>query len=302
MAFSIGDHVAEFRDRFPRVPPIEADAFIWQAVKDVFNDFPWSFAIKQGVLITEDSYTTGTVAVTNGSTAVALTDGTWTAGWEQRRIAVSGRAENYGITITGAATGTLDTAWQGEDDTDATYTIYRDTYDLPTDCDYGKAYFIVDPNENRCLHMKDYGLFTRRKIAENAISTTGTPEIVTYVGLGSDAVPQIQFGPQAPSESRLYTVLYFAKPTQPVSDASLVSPAFPESYEDLIWRRAIWQASVHPRYRQANWQQYAVEYYDRLFEAQSRLNGKSEITRRIPGTRPDAFDMDSYFSPSVEYR
>jgi hypothetical protein len=299
--FTFGDHVAELRDRFPRVPPPEAEAFVWQAVKDVFNDFPWSFAIKEGKLVTEDLYNTGTVELTNGSTAVTLTSGTWDTTWASRRFAGEGRSENYGITISTSTTGTLDYAWQGEDDPAATYAIYRDVYALPTDCDYGKAYFVIDPNDNRVIHQKDFGVFTRRKINENAISTTGTPEILTYVGLTAAGVPQVQFGPQAPSDARVYTLLYFQKPTRPTLLTSIIAPAFPESYEDIIWRRAVWQAAVHPRYRQADWQRYFTEYHDRLFEAQSKLNGSNEISRRIPGTNPATNDPDSFWAPRVEY-
>lgn len=289
--FSFGDHCDEFTDRFPRIPPLEAEAFVWQAIKDLFNEHPWIFALKTGYVTTEALYATGTVALTQNSTAVTLTGGTWVTSWttapSTRRFVGPGRSESYGITISTSTTGVLDTPWMGANTTAGTYTLFRDTYALPSDCDFGKVYFLLDTTQGRVLPMKDYGVFMRRKAAENAFAITGTPEIATLASLTATGVPQVQFGPQAPSTAEIYTLIYFQKPTKPTSRSSAVVPAFPEAYEDLIWRRAVWQAAVHPRYRRAEAPLYQQEYYDRLFEAISRFDGQSEIRRIVQGTVPN---------------
>lgn len=306
--FTFGDHVRELTSRFPKCPPAEAEAFTWQAIRDLFNDHPWSFALKEGRLLTEAPYSTGTVAVTNGSTAVTLTGGTWLTSWttapSSRRFATSSRNEPYNITITSGTTGTLDVAWQGDTNTATTYSLYRDIYAVPADCDFSKAYFIFDPTRNARLAQKDFGVFVREKMGSAAMSITGTPYWITRVALTATGIPQIQFGPQAPGTAENYVLFYFQMPTKPTSLASGITPGFPQAYEDLIWRRACWQLAAHPRYFSPARESFLrQEFYDRLFEAMSRFDGLNEINRTVPGTSPmlpgDSLDYPAI--PRVTY-
>ena len=297
MPFTFGDHVKELRNNFPEVSPNDADAIVWQAIKDVFSDAQWSIAIGQSMLQTEAMYDTGTILLTNGSTSVVLTGGTWVTSWStapsSRRIIAGGFSEDYGITITSGTTGTLSSPWPHDTDPDGTYQMFRETYVLPSDCDESQLIAVLDTARTSSIRVKDFGYFTRRKV-EDGFTGPGQPEIATAVTMTTAGLAQLRFHP-APSEVEVYPIYYFRKPTRPTGPSSLILPAFPERYEDLIWRRALWNAAVHSRYKREDWMDYQQQYWDRHFEALSNLDGGPVITRIIAGTEVRSrMDVDEY--------
>lgn len=104
------------------------------SVERVLLSWSWSFNIATSEITLIANYSTGTVAVTNGSTNVILTDGTFTAAMVGRKFRVTGDAAYYTVTtFNGAADIDLDRTYEGETDTEATFLIYQDTYSLPSD-------------------------------------------------------------------------------------------------------------------------------------------------------------------------
>lgn len=100
-----------------------------------FHDFPYYIQDK-GVIKTADDYTTGTVSITNSSTAVAGTLTVWTSAMAGRKIRFNGENAYYRIkSITGGTNLVLEQPYQGTTDTDATYAIYQDEYRLAPDVD-----------------------------------------------------------------------------------------------------------------------------------------------------------------------
>ena len=77
-------------------------------------------------------YTTGTVAIANGATAVTMATGTWAASTDGQLIQCEGEPTWYGLTRLTANTGTLSSAFAGADLTVGTYTVAYAFYDLPT--------------------------------------------------------------------------------------------------------------------------------------------------------------------------
>ena len=132
----------------PSIGPKEARKRIARAIKALNEMHEWSHRLSRSRVTTEAQYATGTVAIANGGTAVTLTSGTWDTAWStapsSRRIFISGRPEPYDITIASTTTGQLSDAWAGTTQTAASYVLFRDTYPLPTDCDYGDIMRIVD--------------------------------------------------------------------------------------------------------------------------------------------------------------
>lgn len=297
---SIADHMHKLRSRFPKCGPNEAESYTWQAIIDLCNEHSWSFLLKDGKIQTEALYNTGTIAVLNGSQAVTLSvDGTWLTSWtttpSTRKIMIAGRAEAYNLTVTGANTGTLDSNWLGDDNATASYTLYRDTYPLPVDCDFGREYFLLDPARNRDVKLIEFGTFHRAfSMMQNV---PGLPWAACRVGLttvgATVGVPQLKFGPQPPSSAETYALLYFQKPVKPTALTDYPSPLWPERGEDLIYRRARWQyAEDHDL---ANVNRLRDTYSSRFFDVQSEFNGKNEMTRRIRNTLPSIFfEGDQY--------
>lgn len=104
------------------------------------HDFPY-YLQKDGVISTVAAYETGTVAVTNGSTAITFTGSTLTSGMTGRKIRFSNETPFYRISSVNTVAGTavLENAYQGDDNTAATFVIYKDEYRLASDVDKYKT-------------------------------------------------------------------------------------------------------------------------------------------------------------------
>lgn len=155
-----------------------------------FHDFP--FYLTEDVIQTVDDYSTGTIAVTKGSADIVGTLTVWTSAMEGRKIRISNDRAYYKIkTVTSNTQITLDAVYQGEDDTAATYVIYKDEYRLKPDV---YKYKVIRQMENgvplRSFHPTDfdrqfpspeaYGDATREILIGSKLDTysTGTVTIV----------------------------------------------------------------------------------------------------------------------------
>lgn len=102
----------------------------WTEILDRLN---WSRLQAQGVLTSPASYTDGTIAVTNGSSAIAGTGTAWTAAMSSRIIRINGESDYYGFTYDSGTTALLDRAYTGPTASGLTYRIDRNLYTLPID-------------------------------------------------------------------------------------------------------------------------------------------------------------------------
>lgn len=89
--------------------------------------------MKRWTLTTTAPYSTGTVAIAQGATAITLTGGTWAAGTTNQLIRCSGDDTWYGFTRVTGTTGTLDSGFAGTTLTVGTYEVVYAYYDIPTD-------------------------------------------------------------------------------------------------------------------------------------------------------------------------
>src|SRR3990167_2647421 len=104
------------------------------------------YLMTDGFITTVAPYETGTVAMTNGSKTITGTGTTWTAAMVNRKIRFNNENAYYRIAAFVSTTElTLEVIYQGTTDTDATYSIYKDEYKLPADCN---TYKILRQIEN----------------------------------------------------------------------------------------------------------------------------------------------------------
>lgn len=111
---------------------------IQHALERVYQFHDWPYYIQdKGVIETVATYETGTVEVTNGSTALTFTGSTLTSAMAGRKIRFNNETPYYRILSvnTGAGTAVLENNYQGTTDTDATFVIYKDEYRLASDVD-----------------------------------------------------------------------------------------------------------------------------------------------------------------------
>lgn len=118
-----------------------------EAYQDICDRHPWLWLRKNppGVLATVAPITTGTVAVTNASTAITFSSAP-TPSVKAYKIAFTGFQEWYRIAThaAGATAATLDTAFNGTTNTAVGYTLYQDEFDLATDLRHLVGMFVTE--------------------------------------------------------------------------------------------------------------------------------------------------------------
>lgn len=113
------------------------DSVQW-ALDQVSNSWSWPHLMEETFITTIAPHTTGNVNVTNGSKTVSggATSPVFTAAMVGRKFRVSGQNAYYIIaTFVSDTEITLEQAFQGDTDTDASYTIFKDEYRLPANLD-----------------------------------------------------------------------------------------------------------------------------------------------------------------------
>jgi hypothetical protein len=281
MARTYKQDLEEFGAVFPGAGPRERDSELWRAVLDICNENDLLFMIGEARIVTEAPYTTGTLAVTNDSTAVVLTGGAWTTTWSNRKLKIQGRDEVYNVSAIGTATTcTLAEKWLGATDSGLTYQMFRDVYDLPADCEMSKEVLLYDTVLKDRVEFIDYQDFRREKRELGVI--LGTPCTVTRLGVVSGKA-QIEFGPYVPSEARVFQLDYFRSPQKPAAITDPMSPAWPTAFEDVRVKRAL--ANYADKKGHQRRFEFREKYDRRVWEMVRKFDGGNEMKRRIQGTR-----------------
>ena len=114
------------------------DAVLKRALNDFLAEYagswPWPHYEDRGFLTTVAPDTTGTVAVTNGSTTVTGTSTAFAALQVGRKLQVDGQLTWYVISAVGGATSiTLQDPYQGDTDSGLSFSIFQDEYLLDAD-------------------------------------------------------------------------------------------------------------------------------------------------------------------------
>ncbi len=114
---------------------------------DIGRMFYWPWLLKRHKIISIPNYTTGTVAVTQGSKTVTGTGTTWTESMRERVFKTLTFREDYRIVEVASATSlVLDEEFNDTTATGLAYQISQDTYDLPPDfCTEYTLFQFVDP-------------------------------------------------------------------------------------------------------------------------------------------------------------
>lgn len=112
------------------------DGYINDRYMAMISVHPWTRLNINSTLVVPAKYDTGTVAITNGLTALVLTGGTFTAGMTGRRIRIANRNEFYTFTFLTGSTGTIDRAYEGDTVTDAAFRIWQAVFSLSASVDF----------------------------------------------------------------------------------------------------------------------------------------------------------------------
>lgn len=280
-----GEQVRKLTSYIPNLSVDEGVKRINNAYVNEAMCHSWSFLIKQWTLQTEASYNTGTLNVTNGSTAVTLSvDGTWNPAWttapSMRRVLIQGRMEPYLITITGANTGTLADPWIGDTNATNTYSMWRDTYQLPADCGYAKTMALYDPLLRFRLTNQNQGIFLRDRSYQPWLINYPTEFALMDFTAEAPPRPQFQVWPN-PATVRAYHGWYFFRPPFMTSDAEY--PKWPQEFQDMLWLSATIEHYETPRFNSPTkyLPQFKVRYADLYKRMIKDMDGDAAIDHAV---------------------
>ncbi len=128
------------------------DALIKDAIQlglDKLTDKDLPYLMTDGVITTVAPYETGTVTVTNNSKTVTGSGTTFTTAMVGRKLRVTGQNAYYRISAYVSATEvTLETVFQGDTESGATYEIFKDEYRLPADMDTYKVMRQIEDSQS----------------------------------------------------------------------------------------------------------------------------------------------------------
>lgn len=119
---------------FPSLDLTLLEGWISDEYAMILGELPWQRLNSVGVLRTFAPYSTGTVSLTQGSTAVIGNGTVFTASMDALGFRVPGRNEIYEFSYGGATSGVLDRPYEGPTAATSAYKIFQHIYVMPTDC------------------------------------------------------------------------------------------------------------------------------------------------------------------------
>lgn len=129
---SWGEIREELIERAPGLSLDQANRYIRRAYREILDLRDWSGLHQDGILQTVAAYEAGTIAVTQGSTAIVGTGTAFTAEMTGRRLYVHGSdGEVYTFTYVGPTAATLDRPYESAVNSEAGFIIFQSRYSLP---------------------------------------------------------------------------------------------------------------------------------------------------------------------------
>lgn len=243
------------------IPGAEALDFVLQvnvALEKIWMTRRWRYFLSATSFDLTPAYTTGTVTVTLSSATVTGSGTTFTSGMVGRTFRLSGSSRIYTVaTYVSATSITLDRVWSETTSAGATYSIYRDTYTLPSGF-YALAESGVR-NVTKDVALTPINAVDRRdRWASNRSINPATACKFSFGPRSSTGLVQIVFE-YAPLDADTIHVDYYAKPTQAADMGDTL--AIPDYLYEAVYQTlfnmyarrsnpssdielAVWQATV----------------------------------------------------------
>lgn len=284
----------------------QAKRYINIALQDMHvgfaEKFPWCH--RTATLVTQAQYTTGTISVSQGGTAVTGASTAWATanvfGINNARttgkLVISGGVEAYGISAVGSDTSiTLASRFTQSDVSAGTYVYFEDEYALASDFLRPISYTSFDIAGT--IDLIGWIEF-RRRYPRN--KTTGKPRIATIVdrafsGSTTPARHVIFFQP--PDQN--YTISYdYVTANLGVTSAgteqSGLSSDSDEPIVPLRYRHAIVFHALYHWYRDKKDDTRSQEAKGEYTDMMLRMTGDTEIGRPLPRFVPPTRNYRSY--------
>jgi len=256
---------------------------------------PW--AERTAVLVTQPSYTTGTVSISQGSVTLTGTSTLWTTvnAWNIAnarsggKVVINGGTEVYEVSsVGGAGTITLTSRFVSATVTDGSYVYFEDEYDLAADflrpMDWQR--FSNGAGGVELISRSEF----RRRYPTNRI--TGRPIIATITDLApsGNTTPRRKVRFHRPPDAAYmlpytYVTKYLATSTTGTAQESLVATT-DEQIVPLRFRQAIVLHALENWYRDRKDDTRSQEARAGYTDLMTRVVGDQEIGANHPSFRP----------------
>jgi hypothetical protein len=197
--------------------------------QDLCSRWPWSFLEGRETVVTVKDYTTGTVSVNAGSTALTGSGTTFPAAVDTTYfIQLSSANDWYQVSANGGATSlTLATAYaQTTNATNLTYTLRKFFYSLSSSAD--EVLDVRNWNTPVKLIQCD---FRTIDLINPLVQSTNAP--YAYMMFGTDSSGNQVFSPYPfPTDARLFEFRTRKRPTDMVASGD--SPSIPNKYSQIL--------------------------------------------------------------------
>lgn len=238
--------------------------------------------------MTEASYSTGTVAVTEDSATVTLTDGTWpsTVASGKYRFSLGTSDPWYEVSSRDSGTQiTLVDNYIDDTETEASFIVHKPHYSLPSAVDRVEQMWIHD--QGRMIQLENAATDQHLTLFSHYHSGPGTPTHYYNMERDSSDNRQVLLGPNTPND--VFRVEYTYKKKTTDGTYSLDDSRWPIV---MALARSI---AYEPEFRQRA--ELAEAQYQRLLEREWAIESETETQHvRVGQTRINFPDHQDHIS------
>jgi hypothetical protein len=225
----------------PRATAFDCQQGINDALEEVVQFHDWPFLVDRYDIALANAYSTGTVTATIGSTAVTGSGTTWSTGWFNKKILITGDSLEKEVALFNSPTSlTLRYPYNGTvtPTSNVGYSIYQDEYPVPISP--GRDLMVVNPLRQR--RIKRAGRYAQEDRFVFARYQQGTYPRV-YADGGTDYAPtsptygqvRFKFYPP-PFMAQDLMLIYFRNFTALSADTD--TSVLPPEFEEVLIKNA----------------------------------------------------------------
>jgi hypothetical protein len=275
----------------PAIPRLEILQALNTAHLEVHGAYDWPWAYKETNISVNPSYSTGTVSVALGSTTVTGLGTAWVSTWANKRIRLDNNQDWPVASVLNATTLTLVEPYHGAAALSAaSYVIYQDVYQMPSDFEPGKDLVLLQPDVRiRVRHIPRMALETQSVVLKSLFTNIA----MGYSDQGRDSTGRylIRLIPP-PTNTNTLRLVYKARPTDFTS--LLHISWLPQTYQDILELMA--EAEVKRSHGVQGWDVPAA------IAARKRLEMKRQIAAGPVDNKSTAFAGQSLGDSSISWR
>ena len=240
------------------------------ANQEIHEKFEWPWTRAETYIEVQGTYTTGTISVADGSTAVTGAGTAWNTGWLYKRILI-GNTDYPIAAVTGANTLTLvQPINQGQSYVNVNYAIFQDTYPLPADCEFGTILVVVNP----IFRVRLYYIPTYTLERQNIwIPGFFTNYQFGFCDAGQDDATHANLIRMTPPPSAVgeYRMIYRRRP--PDLSTLAQQTMLPRSFDSVLEKYAEYLARFNRKTPMPGWMEVKSEAYQLLQNMRRKVAG-----------------------------